>query len=410
MYMKLLTSTLAMLCIFAGNALAAISFQAPVKYPVAAEPISICIDDGSNASQIYLDVACYAGNQLMWLVGNGDGTFVVSPTSHAATTPTSVSAASFYGWPNKAMAWTELSGIIKWDDGNAQSSIGGLDPKSLCVADFNFDYLPEAAWVDFGSDLVETAHIDSWSGFVSDWSTTVGANPISMCIADFDGDWWPDLAIANYGAQTVTVYRNTSDTYSGVLDFELHATNGVGPHPYSICTADFDLDGFPDLATCDNGWGVTVLRNTGGGYFTASEQGTNRVDSPTCIIAADFDNDGKPDLAVANSASNLNDVTVLRNTSTVGNISFEVGCWVDDWGWAAWALCAADFNRDGKMDLAVANRYSNNVSILLNNTSAGSSTGVCGDANCDLAVDISDAVYLIAYIFSGGPAPCAGCK
>jgi hypothetical protein len=35
---------------------------------------------------------------------------------------------------------------------------------------------------------------------------------------------------------------------------------------------------------------------------------------------------------------------------------------------------------------------------------------VAGDANCDSAVDISDAVYLIAYIFSGGPAPCKSCK
>ena len=33
-----------------------------------------------------------------------------------------------------------------------------------------------------------------------------------------------------------------------------------------------------------------------------------------------------------------------------------------------------------------------------------------GDANCSGSVDISDAVYLIAYIFSGGLAPCAGCK
>jgi hypothetical protein len=33
-----------------------------------------------------------------------------------------------------------------------------------------------------------------------------------------------------------------------------------------------------------------------------------------------------------------------------------------------------------------------------------------GDANCDSAVDISDAVYLIAFIFSGGPEPCASCK
>ena len=35
---------------------------------------------------------------------------------------------------------------------------------------------------------------------------------------------------------------------------------------------------------------------------------------------------------------------------------------------------------------------------------------LAGDANCDGTVNISDAVYLISYIFSGGPAPCAGCK
>ena len=33
-----------------------------------------------------------------------------------------------------------------------------------------------------------------------------------------------------------------------------------------------------------------------------------------------------------------------------------------------------------------------------------------GDANCDSAVNISDAVFLIAYIFAGGPTPCAACK
>jgi C1A family cysteine protease len=32
-----------------------------------------------------------------------------------------------------------------------------------------------------------------------------------------------------------------------------------------------------------------------------------------------------------------------------------------------------------------------------------------GDANCDGGIDVSDAVYLISYIFSGGPAPCTGC-
>jgi hypothetical protein len=32
-----------------------------------------------------------------------------------------------------------------------------------------------------------------------------------------------------------------------------------------------------------------------------------------------------------------------------------------------------------------------------------------GDADCSTNVDISDAVFLIAYIFQGGPAPCEGC-
>ena len=32
------------------------------------------------------------------------------------------------------------------------------------------------------------------------------------------------------------------------------------------------------------------------------------------------------------------------------------------------------------------------------------------DANCDGGVTISDAVFLINYIFAGGPAPCAGCQ
>jgi aminopeptidase YwaD len=35
---------------------------------------------------------------------------------------------------------------------------------------------------------------------------------------------------------------------------------------------------------------------------------------------------------------------------------------------------------------------------------------LAGDVDCNMMVNISDAVYLIAYIFSGGLEPCAGCK
>ena len=34
---------------------------------------------------------------------------------------------------------------------------------------------------------------------------------------------------------------------------------------------------------------------------------------------------------------------------------------------------------------------------------------LAADADCNGIVTISDAVFLINYIFSGGPAPCSGC-
>jgi hypothetical protein len=65
-----------------------------------------------------------------------------------------------------------------------------------------------------------------------------------------------------------------------------------------------------------------------------------------------------------------------------------------------------DASGDGTVDISDA------VYLISYIFSGGSAPAplLAGDANCDLTVDISDAVYLISYIFSGGPAPCAACK
>jgi hypothetical protein len=64
-----------------------------------------------------------------------------------------------------------------------------------------------------------------------------------------------------------------------------------------------------------------------------------------------------------------------------------------------------DANGDGFVDISDA------VCLIAYIFSGGSAPSplLAGDANCDAAVDISDVVYLIAYIFSGGQPPCAGC-
>jgi pimeloyl-ACP methyl ester carboxylesterase len=70
------------------------------------------------------------------------------------------------------------------------------------------------------------------------------------------------------------------------------------------------------------------------------------------------------------------------------------------------ALVCGDANGDAAVDIS-------DVVYLIAYIFSGGSAPLpllAGDANCDLAVDISDVVYLIAYIFSGGRAPCVACK
>src|SRR5260370_24517321 len=83
---------------------------------------------------------------------------------------------------------------------------------------------------------------------------------------------------------------------------------------------------------------------------------------PHSVAVVDSNGDGRLDLAVANFVSGGNNVSVLLGN---GDGTFQTG--VD---FAAGAdpssLVVADFNRDGKPDLAVGNYDSGNVTIFLN--------------------------------------------
>src|ERR1700730_2764672 len=82
---------------------------------------------------------------------------------------------------------------------------------------------------------------------------------------------------------------------------------------------------------------------------------------PASVIAADFNGDGKLDLAVANSSSNTVSILLGKGDGTFGaKTDFGVG-------FRPRSVAVGDFNGDGKLDLAVANEFSGTVSILLGN-------------------------------------------
>jgi hypothetical protein len=83
--------------------------------------------------------------------------------------------------------------------------------------------------------------------------------------------------------------------------------------------------------------------------------------TPTTVTNADFNGDGKMDLAAQNLGTDGVSVLLGKGDGTFeDNTDFTVGD-------GPTAVISADFNNDGIADLAVSNQNSNNVSVLLGN-------------------------------------------
>jgi hypothetical protein len=101
---------------------------------------------------------------------------------------------------------------------------------------------------------------------------------------------------------------------------------------------------------------------------TNTTAGTNPFD----IVTGDLDGDGKPDIAVTNGQGG--NWTVFRNTSTLGNITYASGTTYTEGpsGQSIYGLAIGDLNRDGKLDIVVADRDSSKIDVYINTSTVGS--------------------------------------
>ena len=168
-----------------------------------------------------------------------------------------------------------------------------------------------------------------------------------------------------------------SSTYANTV-FTLPAIGS-----YNMLTQDLDGDGKPEIVTANGN--ITVARNTssvGSISFTRHDFNGNRGGSH--IATADFDNDGKMDI--------LTSGTIYRNTSSgVGNINFSFHN-----AFGGYQGNVGDFNNDGKIDIIQGSAIYRNtstgpgvISFVSAGTASNGAAGIqCVDVDGDGKTDI----------------------
>lgn len=256
----------------------------------------------------------------------------------------------------------------------------GVEPFSMVSADFNGDGKPDIAMSDAGGEAIQFAFNTSTGGVGSFANAggvgTAGDDPLGLAVGDFNGDGKPDLVVPNYGSNSITIMFNNTAAGAATANFARVAVIGVGALPQDTAVADFNGDGKPDIAVVnsENNNVEILLNNTVQGSATANFTTAAVVgagNTPIWVAAADFNGDGKPDLAILDNGSSS--VLILLNTTVPGSSTptFVVGG-SGPVGGGPQMLAIGDFNGDGKPDVAVPNQASNTISVLLNQTEPGS--------------------------------------
>jgi hypothetical protein len=187
---------------------------------------------------------------------------------------------------------------------------------TMTAGDFNADGrndLAYGAMARVGSDVVPAVVTrtsqSNWT-FGGEATTPVQAMPTGLSAADFNGDGFVDLALTSLA--DLLLLRGAGNS-SFIPDDPLPLTSPL----YAIANGDFNGDNMLDLAVSDGG-SVKVLAGDGHGRFTASFSYPTRT-AVVAIASADFDNDGRPDLAFKdlNSTRQISVLIILRNTGSI---------------------------------------------------------------------------------------------
>lgn len=294
--------------------------------------------------------------------------------SGAAYQPVSVTVSGSVAYSNQYFLTTFSGGgsLIpeSFPYAGRADSVVNIETNDMQTGDIDGDGLLDLAMVDkIGAKLSVYRNLTN-GGVVSfgpRMEFQVGAAPQDIMFGDIDGDGKLDLVISNRESSSISIFRNTST--SGSISFSARIDFITPNFPSTIAINDLDKDGKPDIAIgcfAANGT-LTTFRNTStpGTISLATRVDIVILSIITKMASADIDGDNKPDIVFSDFIANT--LVVLRNTSTIGSITYATKVTFAT-PQTPFGIAVGDIDGDGKHDVGVA-AFDGNVATVFRNTS-----------------------------------------
>ncbi len=275
---------------------------------------------------------------LTVLLGNGDGTFTVSPQGAFYTNygndPVVAGDFNGDGFPDLAVSGGYYLVILlgKGDGTFTQVPVTTTNIfeaavfLSLDTADLNGDGLSDLLIADGGPHQVSVYLSNGDGTFTKAPGTPISLNSATLLTTgDYNGDGKLDLALSLYGASSqVAVFLGNGD---GSFQASPNLTSStIGITPFLFTTGDFNGDGIADLflGAQINGTTISVLQGKGDGTFSEISIGSAALPCCSSATTADFNSDGATDVASASFYYGTAEVLLARQwqaTATVNSVA-----------------------------------------------------------------------------------------
>jgi hypothetical protein len=326
------------------------------------------------------------------IIGNGDGTFAEPQPLILSGQIDWVALGDFDGDGilDTAFAIRSFNGRVavlrglgdgSFDAENAVEYRVGRLTQGVFATDLTGNGRPDLIATNYNSGTYRVLLNDGDGGFsmldpvmLTEW---VGGlvSPNDPVAADLTGDGLPDLANAALGGGRISVAHNAgAGLFAEPRAYRLPSVNGLLAAAATVTLADMDGDGAVDLLlplAIDGAQNrVGVMRNPGDGRFPPAQHfpaGTSSL--AWTAAAADFDGDGRLDVALGTAFPG--GFALLRNISEPGSLAFDTPQQLPNSNFFVRTIAPVDLNGDGSVDLVYTNYAQHRILARLNLTPQG---------------------------------------